>query len=464
MAPVAGSAYTYAYTTLGEIFAWIIGWDLILEYAMSGATVAASWSKYLNEFLEVWFGKDYRVPDYLCHDPFSSPGAIMNLPAMLIMIVVTVILVIGIRESAASNTALVALKLGVVLFVIAVGVFFINPGNWTTISPEERRQPEELLIPDLVQHRFKDKKDSNEAAILLQQQAVATFKMQRAQVSKDGDRIKRVEDHFGAVLAKMTDADKAAVAEVLAKAAHGAPQKAEEQATRKWGMFAKVGLNKKLAAVDESVRDSYFPFGFSGMMLGASLVFFAFIGFDSISTHSEEAIKPQRDVPIGILASLFLCTLLYVAVAAIICGMEPYPYIDPDAAVASAFRRRAEQGGSPVLHYSAGLIAAGALAGMTSVLLITFLSQARIFLAMARDGLMPHAIFGAVHEKFKTPHISTMATGAIVAVVAGFTPISVLEEMVNIGTLFAFVVVCAAVLIARPSLWWPPRASLSISC
>ena len=344
MAPVAGSAYTYAYTTLGEIFAWIIGWDLILEYAMSGATVAASWSKYLNEFLEVWFGKDYRVPDYLCHDPFSTPGAYVNLPAMLIMVVVTIILVIGIRESAASNTALVALKLGVVLFVIAVGVFFINPGNWTTISPEERRQPEELLIPDLVQHRFKDKKDSSEAAILLQQQAVATFKMQRAQASKDADRIKRVEDHFGDVLAKMTDADKTAVAEVLAKAAEGAPKKAEEQETRKWGMFAKVGLNKKLAAVDDSVRSSYFPFGFSGMMLGASLVFFAFIGFDSISTHSEEAIKPQRDVPIGILASLFLCTLLYVAVAAIICGMEPYPYIDPDAAVASAFRRRASRG------------------------------------------------------------------------------------------------------------------------
>src|ERR1700733_9796361 len=174
MAPVAGSAYTYAYSTLGEIFAWIIGWDLILEYAMSGATVAASWSKYLNEFLLVCFGPNYVVPDRLCHDPFSTPGAIMNLPAMLILIVVTVILVIGIRESAASNTALVLLKLGVVVFVIAVGVFFVNPANWTTISPEERRQPEELLIPDLVQERFKDKKDSEEAAVLLQKQAIAT--------------------------------------------------------------------------------------------------------------------------------------------------------------------------------------------------------------------------------------------------------------------------------------------------
>ena len=150
MAPVAGSAYTYAYATLGEIFAWIIGWDLILEYAMSGATVAASWSKYLNEFLEVWIGRDYRVPDWLCHDPFSTPGAVMNLPAMVIMVVVTIVLVIGIRENAASNTVLVGVKLGVVLFVIAVGVFFINPANWTGIPADERRQPEEQLIPELV--------------------------------------------------------------------------------------------------------------------------------------------------------------------------------------------------------------------------------------------------------------------------------------------------------------------------
>lgn len=192
------------------------------------------------------------------------------------------------------------------------------------------------------------------------------------------------------------------------------------------------------------------PYGLSGVMVGAVLVFFAFIGFDSISTHSEEAIKPQRDVPIGIIASLGLCTLLYVAVAGVITGMVPYPEIDVNAAVASAFTDRAKmEGGSAFLNAAGGLIAAGALAGMTSVLLITFLSQARIFLAMARDGLMPQSVFGAVHEKFKTPHIATMLTGGLMMIVAALTPIDKLEEMVNIGTLFAFVVVCSAVLILR---------------
>jgi APA family basic amino acid/polyamine antiporter len=446
MAPVAGSAYTYAYATLGEIIAWIIGWDLILEYAMSAATVAAVWSKYLNELLRVCFGENYVVPDHWCHDPFSSPGAIMNLPAVLILGAVTTVLVIGIRESAASNTALVILKLSVVLFVIAVGVFYINPANWNSVSPEERRQPEELLIPDLAKERHKDNK---EAIKRVQAEAIATFKLERARASGDQARIERVEARFGKVVEKMTEADKKEVAEILKEASKGAPKKAEAVETQKWGMFGQLGLSKHLAAFDDKVRSPYFPFGFSGMMLGAALVFFAFIGFDSISTHAEEAVLPQRDVPIGILASLFMCTLLYVAVAAIISGMEPYPYIDPDAAVASAFRERADQGGGMVLNLSAGLIAAGALAGMTSVLLITFLSQARIFLAMARDGLMPHSIFGAVHEKFRTPHISTMLTGAVMAVVAAFTPIFVLEEMVNIGTLFAFVVVCAAVLMLR---------------
>ena len=164
-------------------------------------------------------------------------------------------------------------------------------------------------------------------------------------------------------------------------------------------MLGYLGLNSQLASIDDSVRSNFFPYGFSGMMLGASLVFFAFIGFDSISTHAEEAIKPQRDVPFGILASLFVCTILYIAVSAIITGMVPYPEIDDDAAVASAFRQlRCARAATRCCDASAGLIAAGGLAGMTSVLLITFLSQARIFLAMARDGLMPPGVFGAVHR------------------------------------------------------------------
>jgi APA family basic amino acid/polyamine antiporter len=184
-------------------------------------------------------------------------------------------------------------------------------------------------------------------------------------------------------------------------------------------------------------------------MIGAALVFFAFIGFDSISTHAEEAIRPQRDVPIGILVSLGVCTILYMLVAGVIAGMEPYPTIDPDAAVAAAFRRRADAESSLLLNASAGLIAAGALAGMTSVLLVTFLSQARVFLAMSRDGLLPPSIFAAIHEKFRTPHRSTILTGVVMALVAGLSPIRVLEEMVNIGTLMAFVLVCASVLVLR---------------
>jgi APA family basic amino acid/polyamine antiporter len=178
-------------------------------------------------------------------------------------------------------------------------------------------------------------------------------------------------------------------------------------------------------------------------------VFFAYIGFDAISTHSEEAKRPQRDVPIGILSSLTLCTVLYFGVSAVITGMEPYPIIDPDAAVAEAFHRLSIKHDSLALRLSAGLIAIGALAGMTSVILITLLSQARIFLAMARDGLLPTNVFGAIHPRFRTPHISTLLTGSILCVVTALAPLEDLFNMVNIGTLLAFSIVCAAVLILR---------------
>lgn len=466
MAPVAGSAYTYAYATLGELIAWIIGWDLILEYAMSCATVGAIWSKYLNELLRVCFGEQWVVPAFLCHDPLSAEGqaigAWFNLPAVLILFVVTLVLVIGIRESAASNTVLVMVKLGVIFFVIAMGAGFISSTNWTKIPAEERRQPQEDLIPDLVAKRAKDTEGLSGAAReerikALKIMALAQFRLDRLPTVREAyqkqdlltdDKKKELDQREAKYRENLptSDADRDAVKDILATADKGAPEKAAE----KWGLLAKLGINKWLTPIDDSVRGNYFPYGLSGVMLGASLVFFAFIGFDSISTHSEEAIKPQRDVPFGILASLFLCTLLYIAVSAIITGMQPYPQIDPDAAVASAFRIRSEQdNNNTLLRASAGLIAAGGLAGMTSVLLITFLSQARIFLAMARDHLLPPSIFGVVHPVFRTPHISTMLTGGVIMVVAAFTPILVLEEMVNIGTLFAFVVVCAAVLILR---------------
>jgi APA family basic amino acid/polyamine antiporter len=211
-----------------------------------------------------------------------------------------------------------------------------------------------------------------------------------------------------------------------------------------------MGLNQKLESIDDAVRSPFMPYGLAGIIFGASIVFFAYIGFDAISTQAEEAKRPQRDVPIAILASLVLCTLLYIGVAAVITGMIPYPEISSEAAVAAAFRQKAAGAANAgFLRWAALLIAIGALAGMTSVLMITFLSQARIFLAMARDRLLPPGIFAAIHPRFRTPHRSTMLTGGIISLVAAFTPITKLEEMVNIGTLMAFVIVCAAVLLLR---------------
>jgi APA family basic amino acid/polyamine antiporter len=469
MAPVAGSAYTYAYATLGELLAWIIGWDLILEYAMSCATVAASWSKYFNEFLRVCFGPNWVVPSQWCHDRFTQADAYMNLPAVCILALVTIVLVIGIRESAAFNTVMVLIKLGVVLFVIAIGIGYVNKANWTEIPVEARRQPQETAIVGVgafagVAEDYVKKDEKMPAGPArddrieqLKAEALASFRLSRIPIvreatQKQGHLTPERAKHLDALAEDYTkrlpntEADKIAVQKIIADA----DAKAPEAAAQKWGILRYLGLNTMLVSIDDSVRSNFFPYGFSGMMLGASLVFFAFIGFDSISTHAEEAIKPQRDVPFGILASLFVCTILYIAVSSIITGMVPYPEIDEDAAVASAFRQLSDaEGGNSMLRASAGLIAAGGLAGMTSVLLITFLSQARIFLAMARDRLLPPSVFGAVHPKFKTPHISTMLTGAVIMIVAAFTPIGVLEEMVNIGTLLAFVIVCGAVLLLR---------------
>ncbi len=481
LAPVAGSAYTYAYATLGELLAWIIGWDLILEYAMSAAVVASSWSQYFNELLKNigW----WEVADHLSNDPFSKPGAWFNLPAVLILAVVTVVLVIGIRESAASNTALVTIKVGVVLFVIAAGAGYISTANWTGIPPEERRQPAERAVPDLANDHARaevrllesarewadlqgkgDKvsgvtvalpggaretlKDHGVAlekrAEQLKTMAIAVLKIAQAKASGDARLLERARAKYKDDLPRTAE-DRQAVAAVVTQARERAP----EAAARPWGLLGAMGVNQALAGVDEAVRSPFFPYGLSGLMVGAALVFFAFLGFDSVSAHSEEAIRPQRDVPIGILASLVICTLLYAAVAAVITGMEPYPDIDSEAALASAFRRRADAGGGQLLRVAAGLVAAGALAGMTSVLLITLLSQARIFLAMARDGLMPRGVFGTVHPRFRTPHVSTIVTGSLMCVVAALTPIQDLEQMVNIGTFFAFVIVCAAVWILR---------------
>ncbi|HEU4400873.1 MAG TPA: amino acid permease [Candidatus Polarisedimenticolia bacterium] len=344
MVPVAGSAYTYAYATLGELFAWIIGWDLILEYAVASATVAHGWSHYFQDFIALF---SLKVPDALARAPFDqsattghfvSTGTLIDLPAIAIAAVITTILVIGIKESARVNNGMVIFKLVIVLFVIAVGSFYVDPANWRPFAP-----------------------------------------------------------------------------------------------------FGLTGLSFFGHTVSGQTGLGGEPLG---MLAGAAVIFFAYIGFDSVSTHAEEARNPRRDVPIGIITSLVLCTVLYVAVAAILTGMVPYNRLSIDAPVSDAFR----QAGLPWARY---LIALGALTGITSVLLVMMLSQARIFLAMARDGLLPPSFFAAVHERFRTPWKATIITGVVVALLAAFVPLRILAELVNIGTLLAFVIVCAAVLIMR---------------
>jgi APA family basic amino acid/polyamine antiporter len=344
MVPVAGSAYTYAYATLGELFAWIIGWDLVLEYAVSSAVVATGWSGYFQSVLGI-FG--LAVPKALAgpvvqYDPalghLVATGAVINLPAFLAVAGVTAILVLGIRESAGLNTILVGIKVAAAILVIVVGSHYVVRANWHPFAPYGWTG--------------------------------LSF--------------------FGHTLFGKTDAG-------------GQPV---------------------------------------GMLAGAALAFFAYIGFDSVSTHSEEAKNPQRDVPIALVVSLVLCTALYIGVVVVVTGMVRYQDLDLAAPVADAFRRVG-------LPWAQFVVAAAGVAGITSVLLVTMLSQARILLAIARDGLLPAGFFGAVHPRFRTPWKSTLATGLFVAVLAAFLPISVLLLLVNMGTLLAFVLVAAAVLIMR---------------
>jgi APA family basic amino acid/polyamine antiporter len=358
MVPVAGSAYTYAYATLGELFAWIIGWDLVLEYAVGAATVASGWSGYFQNALAS-FG--ITLPAAVCgpvvsYDPelgrLVATGSFINLPALFIVAVVTIVLVLGIRESAGINAVMVGVKVVAVLFVIAVGAFFIDPDNWKPFAP---------------------------------------FGLSGLSL-------------FGQTVMGQTDPG-------------GRPL---------------------------------------GMLAGAALAFFAYIGFDSVSTHAEESKNPQRDVPIGIIASLTLCTVLYLAVVAVLTGMVPYDELDIQAPVADAFERVG-------LGWAQLLLAVAGAAGITSVLLVMMLSQPRVLLAMARDGLLPKGFFGDIHPRFRTPWKSTVATGLFVGTLAAFLPIQVLLSLVSMGTLLAFVIVCAAVLIMRrthPDVERPFRAPL----
>src|SRR5882672_8562167 len=356
MVPVAGSAYTYAYATLGELFAWIIGWDLVLEYAVGAATVANGWSGYFQSVLAKF---NLHFPTALSGPPivydtaagqFVHTGGVVNLPAILIVTLVTIVLVKGIQESASFNATMVFLKVTVVLFVILAGAFYINPENWHPFAP---------------------------------------YGMTGI-------------SFFGHTL------------------------------------FGQVNAGGQPV----------------GMIAGAAIIFFAYIGFDSVSTHAEEARNPKRDVPIGIIASLLICTLLYIAVVAVLTGMVRYDMLSVDAGVSDAFK----QAGLPWAEF---IIAAAGVAGITSVLLVLMLSAPRVFLAMARDGMVPKHFFGDVHPKFRTPWRSTILIGVFVATLTGFLPIDALLHLTNIGTLLAFVIVCAAVLIMRKKY---PNAERPFRC
>ncbi len=376
MIPLAGSAYTYAYATLGELFAWIIGWDLTLEYAMGASTVSSGWSNHFIELLNIfhikmplWLAYDHwtalataqkmvarqmaqaadatlvpgtqvfldkitsilsaQSPELVqrAHDLVGAPKLFgyeiaFNLPAFCIALLITAILVIGIRESARFNTGIVVIKVSVVLFVIGLGVRYISTANWGS----------------------------------------------------------------------------------------------------DWSSFA--------------------PHGFSGIGAGAAYIFFAYIGFDAVSTTAQEAKNPQRDLPIGIIASLLVCTVLYILVAGVLTGMVHWKEVNIEAPIARAFLDRG-------LGTASHIITVGALAGLTSVMLVMLLGQTRVLYSMANDGLLPKKFFAAVHPKFRTPWKNTILVGLLAGVVGSVTPIEDIGKMVNIGTLLAFVIVCIAVLVLR---------------
>jgi APA family basic amino acid/polyamine antiporter len=332
MLPVCGSSYTYTYATLGEIFAWIIGWDLILEYAMGAATVAVGWSGYIVSLLH---NMGINIPPTLAAAPGTvikladgtTATGVVNLPAIVIIAILTTMLVLGTKESARLNNIMVAVKLVVVVAFIALGVFFIKPENWHPFIPANTGE-------------------------------------------------------FG-------------------------------------------------------------HFGMSGILRGSAVVFFAFIGFDAVSTAAQEAKKPQRDMPIGILGSLIVCTVLYILVAGVLTGLVPYA----DLNVPDPIARGVDAIG---LNWFSILIKIGALTGLTTVILVLLYGQSRIFFTMSQDGLLP-PLFARVHPRLQTPHLSQILIGTIVAIVAALTPIGVLGEMVSIGTLFAFILVCAAVMYLRRS-------------
>jgi APA family basic amino acid/polyamine antiporter len=332
MIPVSGSAYAYSYATMGEFIAWFIGWNLVLEYLFAASTVAVGWSRYLVKLLDALHIN--FMPERLTSAPlnwvagegFVGTGALINLPAVFIIAVVTSILVVGIRQSSFVNALVVAIKVGIVVLVIGFGAFYVSGSNWEPFIPPN---------------------------------------------------------------------------------------------TGEWGVY-----------------------GWSGILRAAGIIFFAYIGFDAVSTAAQEAKNPQRDVPVGILGSLIVCTILYVLMSGVLTGMLYYPKLNDAAPVAAALEAH------PSLLWLSIPVIIGAVAGLTSVILVMMLAQSRIFYSMSRDGLLPPA-FRACHPQWKTPVFSTVLTGLGAGLIGGLFPIGILGELVSIGTLTAFITVCIGVLVLR---------------
>jgi basic amino acid/polyamine antiporter, APA family len=376
MIPIAGSAYTYAYATLGEFLAWIIGWDLILEYLFAASTVSVGWSGYMVSFLKdfgIHLPVQYTVAagsvlveipnigwKLLNHNLVQNLAAsginagnlphitgILNVPAMVIVALLTTLLVIGIRESANFNNIMVITKVSVIIMFIGLGFMFVKSANWHPFIP---------------------------------------------------------------------------------------PNKVEALGIAHYGSFT---------AWFRAFMQDFGNYGISGIFRGAGVIFFAYIGFDAVSTAAQEAKNPQRDMPIGILGSLSISTVLYILVAIVLTGIVSYTQLnvaDPVAVGVDAM--------GPTMFWLRPIIKIAAIAGLSSVILVMLLGQPRIFYAMAKDGLLP-PVFSKVHPKFKTPYISTILTGAVAMIIAGILPINILGELVSIGTLLAFVIVCLSILVLR---------------